>query len=177
MNDIYTTEVYITEAVIAQRVQAIANTINKDYANMELTVVCVLKGAFVFCADLIKKIQLPLQLDFVAVSSYGNLQQSSGKVKVEMDLSTNIEGKHVLLVEDIVDTGLTIHFLKGWLWSRNPASLKLASLLYKPNNLKHEVEIDYLAFEIEDKFVIGYGLDYAGRYRELPFIGILNAGH
>ncbi len=177
MSDIYTPEVYISEQEIAERVQALAHAITLDYGNTELVVVCVLKGAFVFCADLIKKIQLPLQLEFIAVSSYGDLQKSSGRVKLEMDLTCSIEGKHVLLVEDIVDTGLTVSYLKNMLWARRPADVKLASLLYKPANLKHDVEIDYLAFEIEDKFVIGYGLDYAGRYRELPFIGILNAGH
>lgn len=177
MNDIYTPEVYISEEEIARRVLSLATSITKDYANSELVVICVLKGAFIFCSDLIKKIQLPLQLEFLAVSSYGDSQVSSGRVRLEMDLTCSIEGKHVLLVEDIVDSGLTVNYLKTLLLARHPASLKLATLLYKPSNLKYDVQIDYLAFEIEDKFVIGYGLDYAGRYRELPFIGILNAGH
>ena len=175
--DIYTPEVYISEDQIADRVEQLARQITLDYANDEILIICVLKGAFMFCSDLIKKIQLPLQMDFVSCSSYGDSTQSSGHVKLNMDISDTIEGKNIILVEDIVDTGLTIKYLSEIIKARNPKSFKIASLLYKPKKIEHEVKIDYLAFEIEDKFVIGYGLDYAGRFRELPYIGILNAGH
>lgn len=177
MSDFYKPEVYISETQIKERIQVLANQINKDYANTELVVICILKGAFIFCSDLIKKIQRPLQLDFLNVSSYGHAKESSGKIRLDMDLTCSIEGKDVLIVEDIVDTGLTMEYIKNLLESRHPASIRLACLLYKPAHLKHEVKIDYLAFEIEDKFVVGYGLDYAERYRELPFIGVLNADH
>ena len=177
MSDFYNPEVFISEEEIAMRVAALAHEITRDFPNSELVVICVLKGAFVFCSDLIKQIQLPLQLEFISLSSYHDSTQSSGHVKIDLDINVSIEGKHVLIVEDIVDTGLTINFLMNLLKSRNPKTLKLASLLYKPAKQIHDEKIDYLAFEVEDKFVIGYGLDYAGRYRELPYIGILNAGH
>ncbi|MDC1175285.1 hypoxanthine phosphoribosyltransferase [Bacteriovoracaceae bacterium] len=165
-------DVYLSEEKIKERVIELANKINKDYAGKEIVVVGVLNGAFMFCADLIRHINVPVTLDFIAASSYGEETESSGQVKIEWDLKNEIKGKHILLVEDIVDTGLTIKSLKALLGSREPASIKLASLLFKPARNIHPVEIDYLAFEIDDKFVIGYGLDYAGRYRELPYIGI-----
>lgn len=170
-------EVYISEEDIALRIDDLARAINQEFAGQEVTVVCVLKGAFMFCSDLIKKINLPVKLDFMSLSSYGEGTTSSGNVTVQMDLSASIKGQNVIIVEDIVDTGLTIKTLKSMLEQREPKSLKLASLLYKPSRNKHKVGIDYLGFEIEDKFVIGYGLDYAGRYRELPYIGVLNAGN
>ena len=170
-------DVFISDDEIAMRVEALGEAITRDYDGKEIIVICVLKGAFVFCSDLIKKINLPVSLDFVSLSSYGDQMHSSGQVKIDMDISSNIEGKHVLIVEDIVDTGLTCKVLVDFLWSKKPKSLKLASLLFKPSKLKTNIKIDYLGFEIEDKFVIGYGLDYAGRYRELPYIGVLNAGN
>ena len=175
--DLFRPEVLISEEEIMLRVEALGNAITQDFASEDLVVICVLKGAFIFCSDLIKKINRPLHLDFISLSSYGDSTQSSGNVRLDMDLSSNIEGKNVLIVEDIVDTGLTIKTLTELLQSRGPKSVKLASLLYKPEKVKHEIHIDYLGFEIEDKFVIGYGLDYAGRYRELPYIGVLSAGH
>lgn len=165
-------DVYLSEEEISNRIQQLADQINKDYAGKEITVVGVLNGAFMFTADLIRKLNVPVELDFIAASSYGDDTSSSGQVKIEWDLKKEIKGKHILLVEDIVDTGLTIKSLKALLGSREPASIKLASLLFKPARNVHPVDIDYLAFEIEDKFVIGYGLDYAGKYRELPYIGI-----
>ena len=177
MDDLYTPEVLISEEEIALRVKELGNAITKDFANEEVTVLCVLKGAFVFCADLVKKINLPLNLEFINLSSYGASTTSSGEVTMDMDITGAIEGRNVLIVEDIIDTGLTIKTLMEHLELRKPKSVKVATLLYKPSNAKHQVPIDYMAFEIEDKFVIGYGLDYAGRYRELPYIGILNAGH
>lgn len=175
--ELYTPEVLIPEDEIALRIEALGNAITKDFENEELVVICVLKGAFMFCSDLIKKINLPIKLEFISLSSYGDSTQSSGNVRLEMDITANIEGKNVLIVEDIVDSGLTIKTLMEMLSVRKPKKVKLASLLFKPVKLKHPVTIDYLGFEIEDKFVIGFGLDYAGRYRELPYIGILNAGN
>ena len=175
--EMYTPEALISEDEIAYRIEALGKAITKDFENEELVVICVLKGAFIFCSDLIKKINCPLSLEFISLSSYGDSTNSSGNVRFEMDITANIEGKNVLIIEDIVDTGLTIKTLLEMLAVRKPKSVKLASLLFKPVKLKHKVTIDYLGFEIEDKFVIGYGLDYAGRYRELPYIGILNAGN
>lgn len=175
--ELYTPETLIPEEEIALRVQALGQAITKDFENEDLVVICVLKGAFMFCSDLIKKINCPIKLEFISLSSYGDSTNSSGNVRLEMDITANIEGKNVLIVEDIVDTGLTIKTLMEMISVRRPKTVKLASLLFKPVKLKHPVHIDYLGFEIEDKFVIGYGLDYAGRYRELPYIGILNAGN
>jgi hypoxanthine phosphoribosyltransferase len=175
--ELYTPEALISEDEIALRIEALGHAITKDFANEDLLVICVLKGAFMFCSDLIKKINCPLKLEFISLSSYGDSTNSSGNVLLEMDIMANIEGRNVLIVEDIVDSGLTIKTLMDLLSVRQPKSVKLASLLFKPSKLQHKVKIDYLGFEIEDKFVIGYGLDYAGRYRELPYIGILNAGN
>lgn len=175
--EMYTPEVMISDEEIALRIEALGQAITQDFADEELVVICVLKGAFMFCSDLIKKINRPLSLEFISLSSYGDSTQSSGNVRLEMDITCNVEGKNVLIVEDIVDTGLTIQTLMAMLQLRNPKQVKLAALLFKPVKLKHKVKIDYLGFEIEDKFVIGYGLDYAGRYRELPYIGVLNAGN
>ncbi len=175
--ELYTPEALITEEEIALRIEELGKAITKDFDNEELVVICVLKGAFMFCSDLMKKINRPIKLEFISLSSYGDATNSSGNVRLEMDITANIEGKNVLIIEDIVDTGLTIKTLMEMMTVRKPKTVKLASLLFKPVKLKHPVKIDYLGFEIEDKFVIGYGLDYAGRYRELPYIGILNAGN
>lgn len=173
----YQPEVMISEEEIALRIEALGQAITDDYQGEDIVVICVLKGAFIFCSDLIKRVNRPLALEFIALSSYGESTQSSGNVRLDMDITCNVEGKNVLIVEDIVDSGLTIKTLMQMLQLRNPKTVRLASLLFKPSKLKHEVKIDYLGFEIEDKFVIGYGLDYAGRYRELPYIGVLNAGN
>ncbi len=175
--ELYTPETLISEEDIAHRIAFLGKSITDDFYGEDLIVICVLKGAFMFCSDLIKKINLPLKLEFISLSSYGDNTHSSGSVRLEMDITANIEGKNVLIVEDIVDSGLTINTLMDIMAVRKPKKVKLASLLFKPSKLKHKVDIDYLGFEIEDKFVIGYGLDYAGRYRELPYIGVLNAGN
>jgi hypoxanthine phosphoribosyltransferase len=175
--ELYTPETLISEEEITQRIEALGKAITHDFEGQDIVVICVLKGAFMFCSDLIKRINLPLKLEFISLSSYGDNTQSSGSVRLEMDITANIEGKNVLIVEDIVDSGLTIKTLMEIMSVRKPKEVKLASLLFKPSKLKHPVKIDYLGFEIEDKFVIGYGLDYAGRYRELPYIGVLNAGN
>lgn len=170
-------DVLISEEEIAIRVEALGKAITQDFSGEEVVIICILKGAFMFCSDLIKKINLPIKLEFMQLSSYGEGTSSSGNVKVEMDISGSIKDKNVLIVEDIVDTGLTMKTLKEVLGLRQPKTIKLASLLYKPSRNTHPANIEYLGFEIEDKFVIGYGLDYAGRYRELPYVGVLNAGN
>lgn len=170
-------EILISEEEIALRIKDLGRAISEEFQGEQILIVCVLKGAFMFCSDLIKQIELPVEVDFVSLSSYGQAMTSSGNVIMEMDLSDSIAGKTVIIVEDIVDTGLTVLTLRKMLETRSPKEVKLASLLYKPSRNKHPVNIDYLGFEIEDKFVVGYGLDYAGRYRELPYIGVLNAGN
>ncbi len=173
----YSPEVLISEEQIATRIKELGEQITRDFPNQEVVLLCVLKGAYVFCADLMRKINLPVRLEFVSCSSYADSMQSSGKVKIDMDATGPIENQNVIIVEDIVDSGLTIKTLIEVLKIKKPKLIKLASLLHKPSRTKHENKIDYLAFEIDDKFVVGYGLDYAGRYRELPYIGFLNAGH
>ena len=165
-------DVLLSEKKIDQRITELAKIIENDYSDKELVVVCILNGAFIFCSDLIRKINKPIYVDFMKASSYGDATISSGNLKIDLDLKVDIEGKHVLLVEDIVDTGLTLTNILARLKKRNPASLKLASLLYKEARNEYPVNIDYLGFNIDDLFVIGYGLDYAGRYRELPYIGV-----
>jgi hypoxanthine phosphoribosyltransferase len=163
---------YISESKIKARVQELAEQINKDFEGEELHIVGVLNGSFIFCADLVRHLKVPVTLDFISASSYGDDMESSGHLTINLDIKDDIADKNVLIVEDIVDTGLTISSLRENLLKRDPKKLCLVSLLYKPARLTHKVDIDYLAFEIEDKFVIGYGLDYAGRYRELPYIGV-----
>lgn len=165
-------DVYISTEDLEKRIKELAAQITKDFNGEEVVVVAVLNGAFMFVADLIRAMDLPVVMDFVKASSYGDSTESSGEVKITLDLAKDIAGKNVLVVEDIVDTGLTLTGLMEDFRQRDPKTLKLASLLFKPSRCKHKVTIDYLGFEIEDKFVIGYGLDYAGRYRELPYIGI-----
>ena len=159
--------------VIAARVRELGAEITKDYAGKNLVLVCVLKGSFVFAADLARTIDLPLRVDFLGVRSYGEGTESSGVVQITQDLSRPIEHEDVLLVEDIVDTGLTIAHLMDLLRTRQPASVKVCSLLHKPARAKVSVHVDYLGFTIEDRFVVGYGLDFAERHRNLPYIGVV----
>ncbi|PIK15058.1 hypoxanthine phosphoribosyltransferase [Halobacteriovorax sp. JY17] len=163
----------ISKQSIQVRVKELAEKITNDFSGEEVVVVGVLKGSFIFCADLIREMNLPVILDFISVSSYEGTE-STGELKINLDIKTNIEGKNVILVEDIIDTGLTISSLIERFEGLNPKSLKVATLLYKPARIKHKVDIDYLAFEIEDHFVIGYGLDFNGLYREIPYVGIYN---
>lgn len=165
-------DVYFSTEQIQERIHKLGEQITRDYLGKDLVVVGVLNGSFMFTADLVRSIKTPIEIDFISVSSYGAGTSSSGQVKLELDLRKSIEGRHVLLIEDIIDTGHTIKFLRPLIEQRGPASLKLASLLFKPARLQHEIQIDYLGFEIEDKFVIGYGLDFDGKYRELPYIGV-----
>jgi hypoxanthine phosphoribosyltransferase len=158
---------------IAARVRELGAQITKDYAGKPLVLVCVLKGSFVFAADLMRTIDLPLRVDFLGVRSYGEGTESSGVVQITQDLSKPIAHEDVLLVEDIVDTGLTIAHLMDLFRTRQPRSVKVCSLLHKPARARIEVKIDYLGFTIEDKFVVGYGLDFAEKHRNLPYIGLV----
>jgi hypoxanthine phosphoribosyltransferase len=163
----------ISEERIAARVSELAAQISREYAGRSLVLLCVLKGSFVFAADLARAIALPLRMEFLGVRSYGDDTKSSGVVQITQDLTRPVDGDDILIVEDIVDTGLTLSYLREQLRSRNPASVKVAALLHKPARIQREVEIDYLGFTIDDVFVVGYGLDYAERFRNLPFVGVL----
>lgn len=165
--------VLLTQEEIAAKVRELAGRIQADYAGRELYLVGILKGAVVFVADLLRHLDMPVRLDFMAVSSYGAASQSSGAVRILKDLDETIEGRHVLVVEDIMDTGLTLHYLVESLLARRPASLRLCALLDKPARRRIPVQADYLGFSIPDEFIVGYGLDFAGRYRNLPYIGIM----
>ncbi len=158
---------------IAARVRELGEAITKEYAGRSLVLVCVLKGSFVFASDLMRAIDLPLRIDFLGTRSYGEGTESSGVVQITQDLSKPIENEDVIIVEDIVDTGLTIAHLIDLLRTRQPRSVKVCSLLHKPARAKVVVNVDYLGFTIEDKFVVGYGLDFAEKYRNLPYIGIV----
>jgi hypoxanthine phosphoribosyltransferase len=160
---------------IAARVRELGAQITKDYEGRRLVLVSVLKGSFIFTADLCRAIDTQLRIEFLGVRSYGEGTSTSGVVQITQDLSKPIEGEDVLIVEDIVDTGLTIAHLLELFHTRHPASIKVCSLLHKPARTKVEVPIDYLGFTIEDRFVVGYGLDWAERYRNLPFIGVVEA--
>ena len=158
---------------IAARVRELGEELTREYSGKPLVLVCVLKGSFLFAADLARAIDLPLRIDFLGVRSYGVDTETSGVVQITNDLSRPIEHENVLLVEDIVDTGLTIAYLMDLLRTRGPASVRVCSLLHKPARARVAVKIDYLGFTIEDRFVVGYGLDFAERYRNLPYIGVV----
>lgn len=166
-------ETLIDTAALATRVRELGEQISADYAGKEILMVGVLRGAVIFMADLARAIDVPVAIDFMAVSSYGASSKSSGVVRILKDLDESVENKHLLIVEDIIDTGLTLKYLLENLESRKPASIKLCTLLNKPSRRKAEVKIDYNGFDIPDYFVVGYGLDYAEKYRNLPFIGVL----
>nr|WP_314504542.1 hypoxanthine phosphoribosyltransferase [uncultured Lachnoanaerobaculum sp.] len=165
--------VMITEEEISKRILEVADRINKDYEGRELILICVLKGGVMFMCDLAKRLNLDVRLDFMSVSSYGAETKSSGVVKIIKDLDNSIEGRDVLIVEDIIDSGNTLAYLLDILEKRGPKSIKLCTLLDKPSRREKDVVVDYVCFEIEDKFVLGYGLDYDQRYRNLPYIGVM----
>ena len=166
--------VLISKADIQQRITSLAAEIERDYpADEGIHLVAILKGGFMFMADLVRAMSERVTMDFMAVSSYGKGTTSSGQVRVLKDLDSNVEGRHVILVEDIVDTGLTLHYLQDLLRARAPQTLKTACLLSKPSRRKVDVKVDYIGFTIEDHFVIGYGLDYDEKYRNLPHIAVL----
>jgi len=165
--------VLITEADLARRTRELADELRAQYVGQDLVLVGVLKGAIMFMTDLARALRLPLEMDFMAVSSYGNATQSSGVVRITKDLDGSIEGRNVLVVEDIVDSGMTLRYLLENLRSRNPASLRVCTLLNKQVPRKADVEVDLVGFDIPDRFVVGYGLDYAENYRNLPYVGVL----
>ena len=166
--------VLISEEEIQQRVAALAESISNEYADdEELVLVGVLKGSFIFLADLSRKLTIPRTIEFIAVSSYGSGSKSTGAVRLVMDVRGNIEDKHVLIVEDIVDTGHTLKYLIGMLESHRPASVKTCALVRKAERAEVDVDVDYLGFDIGDEWVVGYGLDYAEQNRTLPYIGVV----
>jgi hypoxanthine phosphoribosyltransferase len=166
-------EVLASEETIQKTIRRLAAEISQDFAGKEVLLIGILKGAFIFLADLSRHLTIPHSVDFMSLSSYGATATTSGEVRIIMDLRTFIRGKHVIVVEDIVDTGYTLAYLRQLLGAREPASLKTCVLLSKPDRRKVPADIDYLGFEIPDHWVVGYGLDYADQYRTLPFIGIL----
>jgi hypoxanthine phosphoribosyltransferase len=167
-------EVLIEEERLQSRIRELGAELSADYAGRELLLVGVLKGAVFFMADLMRSLTVPCEIDFMAISSYGASTDTSGVVRILKDLDINIEGRHVLVVEDIIDSGLTLSYLLRNLESREPASLEICALLTKPSRREIDVPVRYVGFEIPNKFVIGYGLDYAERYRNLPYVGILH---
>ena len=168
--------VLLTEEEVDKRIQEIGEQISKDYAGKQVHLVCVLKGGSFFMCELAKRITVPVSLDFMSVSSYGSDTKSSGVVKIVKDLDQPLDGKDVLIVEDIVDSGRTLGYLMEILRKRNPKSLHLCTLLDKPERRVTDVKVDYTGFNIPDEFVVGYGLDYDQKYRNLPYIGIVELG-
>jgi hypoxanthine phosphoribosyltransferase len=166
-------EVLLTEDQIQARVSELGSQLNADYAGLEPVLISVLKGSIVFLADLVRGMELPLSIDIMEVSSYGAATETSGQVRILKDLSNPIEGRHVIVVEDIIDTGLTLNYLLRYLREKGPASLRICCLLDKPARRLTEIPIDYVGFTIPDRFVVGYGLDYGERYRNLPYVGVL----
>ncbi len=165
--------VLITKEEIDRKISELALQIEKEYKGKKILMVCILRGAFLFFSDLVRKINLPIEIDFMAISSYGSDATSSGEVKVVKDLNERIEGKDVIIVEDIIDSGYTLTYLKNLFLQRNPKSLKICALLDKPERRKVEIEGDYVGFKIPNEFVVGFGLDYAERFRNLDSIYIL----
>lgn len=166
-------QVLISKERIENRVSELAEQLTEDYKDKNPLIICILKGSVIFFSDLIRKMDIPMEIEFMAISSYGSSTKSSGEVKVVKDTDKSLKNRHVILVEDIVDTGLTLVYLKKMLTGRSPASLKICALLDKPERRLAEIEADYLGFKIPNSFVIGYGLDYSQKYRNLPEICVL----
>jgi hypoxanthine phosphoribosyltransferase len=166
-------ETLLSEPQLRARIAELGAEISGDYSGRELALVGVLKGCFPFYADLCRNIDLALTCDFIGLSSYGNKEETSGVVRITSDLTQPVKGKHVLVVEDIVDTGLTMQYLLNNLKTRFPASVRVCALLHKPSRSRVHVPVDYVGFTIPDQFVLGYGLDYEGQYRNLPYIGVM----
>jgi hypoxanthine phosphoribosyltransferase len=166
-------DVLIPQPRLATRITELAAEIRTAIPHDDIHFVCVLKGAFLFLADLVRAMDGRVTLDFIAVSSYGSGTSSSGEVRLVKDVDASLEGRHVVIIEDIVDTGLTLHYLQDILRRRGPASLRTACLLSKPSRRKVDVRVEFVGFTIEDRFVVGYGLDYAEQYRNLPYVGVM----
>ncbi|MCR4891076.1 MAG: hypoxanthine phosphoribosyltransferase [Lachnospiraceae bacterium] len=166
-------EMMYSEYQVSERIRQLGQEISKDYEGKEVTLICILKGATFFACELAKRIKVPVQIEFMRCSSYGNETESSGVVKIIQDLDHPIRNKHIIIVEDIIDTGRTMHYLLDVLNQRGPASLKLCALLDKPDRRVADVSLDYTGFVIPDKFIVGYGLDYAQKYRNLPYVGVV----
>ena len=165
--------VLLSEEEVDKRIREIAGEINRDYAGRAVHLICILKGGVFFTCELAKRISVPVSMDFMCVGSYGDATSSSGVVRLAKDLDESIENKEVLIVEDIIDSGNTLYYLMDILKKRHPASLRLCTLLDKPDRRVKDVKVDYCGFEIPDEFVVGYGLDYAQKYRNLPYIGVV----
>ncbi len=165
--------ILINEEQLNERISSLADKLQKEYKDKNPVFIIILKGAFVFASHLLLKINIPLNIDFMVISSYGNKTQSSGNVRIEEDMTINIENRHVIIVEDIIDTGTTLNFLKNKILTNNPESLKIITLLDKPDRRKVDLKADHSCFEIDDLFVVGFGLDYAQYYRNLPYVGVL----
>ena len=166
-------EVLISEDQLQQRITELGQQISKDYAGKDLLLLCILKGGVAFLVDLMRSLTIPHEIDFMAISSYGDGVESSGVVRILKDLETPIDGKHILIVEDIIDTGHTLAYIVANLNTRNPASVRICALLNKPSRREIDSVIDYVGFDVPNEFVVGYGLDYAEHYRNLAFIGVL----
>lgn len=166
-------EVLVSTETLAARIKELGEKISADYAGKDILMIGVLRGAVIFMADLARAISRPVTIDFIAVSSYGASTHSSGVVRIIKDLDEDVAGKHLLIVEDIIDSGLTLKYLYDNLLSRKPASVRICTLLSKPSRRKVDVPVDYNGFTIPDDFVVGYGLDFAEKYRNLPFVGVL----
>lgn len=168
-----TVKIMIPEVEVDAKIEELGKRISEDYAGKSVHLICILKGSVFFTCELAKRITVPVSLDFMSVSSYGDGTTSSGRVKIAKDLDESLEGKDVIVIEDIIDSGRTLSYLLDVLEKRNPNSLKLCTLLDKPDRRVTDVKVDYVGFEIPDEFVVGYGLDYAQKYRNLPYIGIV----
>jgi hypoxanthine phosphoribosyltransferase len=170
-------KVLIPEVKIQTRLQELAQKINQDFRGKPIVAICILKGSFIFFSDLIRLLEMPLSCEFLGVSSYGNRSVSSGEVKVTLDINEPLENKHVLIIEDIVDTGLTLSYIINSIKARRPATVRTCALLVKTESLKTPVEIDYTGFQVGSEFLVGYGVDYAGKFRGLPHIAYLENAH
>lgn len=171
INDIK--EVIIKEEEVLLKIKELSKKISEDYKDKNLLIVGILKGSVIFASDLIKNIDIPCEIDFMAVSSYGNSSETSGVVRILKDLDHSIEGKDIIIVEDIIDSGVTLDYLTKYLKTRSVNSVKIAALLSKPSRRKVNINVEYLGFEVPDEFIVGYGLDYAEKYRNLPYVAIL----
>lgn len=166
-------EVLLDEKQLEAKIKDLGRILSQDYEDKNPLIICVLKGSFIFTAELVKRISIPVEIDFISLSSYGSGTESSGKVRVMKDLDVSVEGRHVLIIEDIIDTGLTMSYFTDLLIRRDAASVKVVTLLDKPERRKTDMKADYIGFTIPDAFVVGFGLDFAEKFRNLPYIGVL----